>query len=89
MEAKDCADIWWIAKNYSFQWEDVVEEARQKDLWVEPIEISKLVKSFPVKLLHSLKWVDPPDLEEAQRHFDVIAVDILKGAQNSLKSFND
>ena len=42
-EAKDLADILFIANRYEFSWEDIFSEAREKDLWVEPIEICKLL----------------------------------------------
>ncbi|MCK5098548.1 MAG: nucleotidyl transferase AbiEii/AbiGii toxin family protein [Desulfobacteraceae bacterium] len=85
MEPKDYADILFIAKKYTFNWEDIIAEAKEKDLWVEPIEISRLIKEFPVKLLTPIKWISQPNLKQAQNSFTQIAEDILKGSQNSLQ----
>lgn len=84
MEPKDYADILFIAGKYPFSWEDIIEEAKKKDLWVEPIEVSRIIKEFPVELLTPIKWVTQPDLKQAQGSLMLIAEDILKGEQNSL-----
>ena len=84
MEAKDYADILFIAEKYAFNWEDIITEAKEKDLWVEPIKVSKLLKEFPVKLLTPIKWISRPNLKQAQNSFARIAEDIIKGNQNSL-----
>ncbi len=39
-EPKDYADILFIADQYRFNWKQVLIEAKNKDLWVEPIEVS-------------------------------------------------
>ncbi len=84
MEPKDYADILFIAEQYSFSWEDIIEEARKKDLWVEPIEISRIIKDFPVELLTPIKWIKQPDLKHAQDSLALISEEILVGCQNSL-----
>lgn len=35
-EPKDIADILYIARNFSFEWPELFEEAKSKDLWVDP-----------------------------------------------------
>ena len=40
-EPKDVIDIIFIARRYSFNWENIFNEARVKDLWVEPLKICK------------------------------------------------
>lgn len=84
MEPKDYADILFIAEQYSFSWEDIIEEARKKDLWVEPIEISRIIKDFPVELLTPIKWIKQLDLKHAQDSLALISEEILVGCQNSL-----
>ena len=51
MEPKDYADILFIAGKYPFSWEDIIEEAKKKDLWVEPIEVSRIIKErgYPLR----------------------------------------
>lgn len=86
MEPKDYGDILFIAKKYSFNWQDIIKEASQKDLWVEPIEVSRMINSFPVKLMTTIKWATQPDRKWAQESFKLISEDILKGNQNSIVS---
>ena len=49
LEPKDIADILFTARQYPFNWEDIFKEAREKDLWVEPLEICKTIKNFPIE----------------------------------------
>lgn len=86
MEPKDYADILFIAQKYSFNWENIIQEAKKKDLWVEPLKISKMIREFPVKLLNPIKWITPPDLKPAASFFSIISEDILKGFNNSIVS---
>jgi len=55
----DIADILFIAQRYEFNWEDVFEEAKRKDLWVDPLEICKIIKELPSELFHNIKWISP------------------------------
>ncbi|MBA3016819.1 MAG: hypothetical protein FP811_01440 [Desulfobacteraceae bacterium] len=84
MEPKDYADILFIAKKFPFIWENIIEEAKKKDLWVEPIAVSRIIKEFPIELLTPIKWVTQPDLKHVQGSLALISEDILKGGQNSL-----
>jgi predicted nucleotidyltransferase component of viral defense system len=84
MEPKDYADILFIAQKYSFNWEDVIQEAKKKDLWVEPIKISKMIREFPVNLLNPIKWITRPEFKTAASCFSIISEDILKGFNNSI-----
>lgn len=84
MEPKDFADIFIIAQQYPFNWEDIISEAKEKDLWVEPIEVSKLVKEFPVDLFIPLKWQTPPDITRIKALFTRLHEDIFLGKNNSL-----
>lgn len=84
MDPKDYADMLFIAKKFTFSWEDIIEEAKKKDLWVEPIAVSRIIKEFPVELLTPIKWVTQPDLKQAHGSLVLISEDVLKGGQNSL-----
>jgi len=83
-EAKDFADLIFLSKKYNFTWQKMIDLAREKDMWVNEIEVSQLVHGFDIKRLTDIKWVEEPEynvLEEACRE---IAKDILKGDANSL-----
>lgn len=84
MEVKDVADILFIAQRYSFEWEDLIGEAKEKDLWVEPLEICRLIKDFPADSLMNIKWINPIDIEEVKDHVTVLHDDIFFGRENSL-----
>jgi hypothetical protein len=32
-----------IAQSFPFLWQEIFSEARQKDLWVEPLEIARMI----------------------------------------------
>lgn len=84
-EPKDMADILSIARRFSFAWPEIFGEARQKDLWVEPIEISKMIQEFPVELLAAVKWVKPVDPGLCTADLKAMHRDIFHGLENSLK----
>jgi predicted nucleotidyltransferase component of viral defense system len=84
LEAKDVADIVFLARTYKFDWETVVAEAKEKDLWVDPIEICRILHQFPTTLLKTIKWIKKVDIEELKRQIDAMHDDIFSGASNSL-----
>lgn len=84
LEAKDIADIICIANKYSFDWESIIREAKEKDLSVEPIEVCRLFKQFPVELLKTIKWIGNADSEKLKSHINIIHNDIFTGSINSL-----
>lgn len=85
-EPKDIADILSIARRFSFAWPEIFDEARQKDLWVEPLEISRTIQEFPVELLKAVKWVQPVDPGLFAADLNTIHQDIFHGRANSLTS---
>jgi len=83
-EIKDYVDIWCIAKNYKFNWRQLINEAKQKEASVDPLEITNLFRSFPFESLDAIKWVTPVDYNQIKNDFNIIADDILKGNDNTL-----
>ena len=83
-EAKDISDILSLSIAFSFSWEDIINEAKEKDIWVNPLEVSKIIYEFPVEKLEFIKWIEPIDTEIAEKQLKQIARDILKGNTNSL-----
>lgn len=83
-EIKDYVDIWCIAKNYKFNWRNLINESKQKEAAVDPVEIYNLFKSFPFENLDAIKWCKPVDYNEIKANFFSIAEDILRGCNNSL-----
>ena len=86
MEPKDYADILYIANTYDFHWQEIIGEAREKDLWVDPLEVSRMIHQFPVQHLRAIKWTGaPPAPEISRKAVSIIAEDILKGRKNRMK----
>ena len=84
LEVKDIADILFIAKKYSFEWEAIIAEAKEKDLWVDPLEICRIIDQFPTDGLKTIKWIGNVNIEAIEEQITVIRDDIFTGAANSL-----
>ncbi len=85
MEPKDYADILFISNAYDFYWKEIIAEAREKDLWVEPIEVSRMLRLFPVEQFNSINWISAPDFQTCEKAFSRISEDILKGEANQAR----
>ncbi|MGD8659174.1 MAG: nucleotidyl transferase AbiEii/AbiGii toxin family protein [Desulfobacterales bacterium] len=84
LEPKDVADTLFIAKNFSFEWPEIIEEAKNKDLWVNPLDVSRIIKEFPVNLFDTIKWIDSVDQKVLDKDRLQIHDDIFYGRSNSL-----
>ena len=83
-EPKDIADIFYIAKNFSFGWAEIFEEAKSKDLWVDPLAVSRIIRTFPLKSFDALKWVVPVEPKILADALQNMHEDIFNGRINSL-----
>ena len=84
LEPKDIVDMLFIAKHYSFSWEEVLTEAAEKDLWVEPLEVSKVIKDFNPNFFKTIKWVEPIAKSKLVKNLNTLHKDIFYGNINSL-----
>lgn len=84
LEIKDFVDIWMIAKHKSFNWDDAISNAREKELGLDPIMIAKLLKSVPLDEFTKIKWVKPYSFDEFYNDMGLLVDDLLKGDNNSL-----
>jgi predicted nucleotidyltransferase component of viral defense system len=82
-EAKDYADILFLSLKYKFNWEQIISDAKEKDMWVNEIEVSKIFSDFDVKRLEAIKWIKSPGFDW-HTLFNIIAHDILLAKDNSL-----
>jgi hypothetical protein len=83
--AKDMVDLIYISLIHHFNWPDVFEEASKKDLWVNPIEVSKILDEFPIQKLDEIKWVGKaPQKTWFENKRKLLIRDILEGNMNSL-----
>jgi hypothetical protein len=84
LEPKDVADTLFIAKHFSFEWPEIIEEAKAKDLWVNPLDVSRIIKEFPANLFDSIKWISSVDQKVLDRERLQMHDDIFYGRPNSL-----
>ena len=83
--AKDVVDIVYISEKYSFNWEDILNDASEKDLWVNPVNIAEVLEKFPVEKLQEIIWMKKsPDKEWFLSRINKIIPDIMTGGSNSL-----
>lgn len=82
--AKDVVDIIYLSRTFSFNWIDVIQEAQQKDSWVNELQVSQALNSYPIKKTEAVSWINAPDYERMTTQLKTIAKDILLGADNSL-----
>jgi hypothetical protein len=87
LEPKDIADLLFIAKKFAFEWPDIMEEAKNKDLWVEPLNVSRIIKEFPVDLFDSVKWITPVAQKKLSKELYQMHDDIFYGHSNSLAEY--
>lgn len=84
---KDLVDIVFICHELSFDWNQVIDDAFRKDMWVNPVELAKIIDDFPVSALDEINWINtPPEPEWFKRQLDIIVRDLLQGNANSLLS---
>lgn len=85
-EPKDVADILFIARNYSFHWNDIFNDGLRKIVYLDALDVSKILAEFPVEFLANIIWDKEPDLDIAARDLMQITRDILRKKCNSLPS---
>lgn len=83
-EPKDIIDIIFIARRYSFNWENIFEEAREKDLWAEPLKICKIIKEMPHGSLQKIKWISAINEDRLFNDINNLHNDIFYGNMNLL-----
>jgi hypothetical protein len=86
MEPKDIVDVLFIANRYAFSWEDILCEAREKDIWVEPIEVCRVIGRFQQVSMDTIRWISPMDTALLFGMMKPLHEDIFHGNDNSLVS---
>lgn len=81
---KDVADIVYICESLKFSWENIVNDASEKDLWVNPVNVVEVLDQFPVEKLQEINWmIEPPSHQWFNSRINQIITDILGGNENS------
>ena len=82
-EPKDIFDIIHLSLNYSFNWLDIFEHAKQKAV-INELDVEQRLVSFPIEWLENVNWLSNRlDLESFRKALRQIADDFLLGQQNS------
>ncbi|MCD6118194.1 nucleotidyl transferase AbiEii/AbiGii toxin family protein [bacterium] len=84
-EPKDIADILFICRNYSFHWKDIFKESLNKVVYLDALDVSKILAEFPIEYLLDIIWQNEPDTDDAAEDILQIAKDILRKERNSIQ----
>jgi predicted nucleotidyltransferase component of viral defense system len=83
-EPKDIFDVIHLAMNYSFNWMDIFEHAKQKAV-INELDVEQRLVSFPVEWFENVNWLSTAlDFESLRKILNQIADDFLLGKPNSL-----
>jgi hypothetical protein len=80
---KDIIDILFLSYKYNFNWSEIIDDAKQKDNWVEDIKFSKYFDDF--NYISNILFIREVDKAELIKDIKKMTVDIIKGSENSLK----
>lgn len=83
-ESKDVADIICIARSTAFNWMDMVSAARRKDMWIDELDISRLLGGYDTNNLTNVKWLQEQDYTALTSDLRKLAKELALGVDNSL-----
>jgi hypothetical protein len=83
-EPKDISDIIEISLHEVFNWVDIISDAKQKDLYVDELDVARHIAEFDVTRLTAVNWITPQDFDVAAQRLKIISQDIFLGNDNSL-----
>jgi hypothetical protein len=77
---KDVADIREIALHEIVNWQEMINEARQKDKGLELPYIAEVLKTIPQSEFEGVHWIINPGWETFKKDIDKIVFNMLSGA---------
>lgn len=84
---KDVVDIVYICETHKFNWEIIMNDASEKDHWVNPVNVVEVLEQFPVEKLQEINWmIEAPTHQWFNARINQIIPDILYGSENSQHS---
>lgn len=82
---KDYADVLFLSLKYNFNWKTIIDQAKQKDAWINEINISQQLMNFNLEKLAEVKFLEEVNVKEiTQEYFQILARESLHGFDNSL-----
>ena len=82
---KDVAYILFLSYSFEFNWEFIIHEAQKKDMWVNAIDVSQIINTFPPDKFENIIWATGLDWRKCADDLKIISEEILKGAENSFQ----
>lgn len=83
--AKDVVDILFIAFHYPFNWETMINHAKQKDAWVAEHEVANILMNFDLNRLEEVSFTtETGRFKPDAALFRQLARDAFQGNNNSL-----
>jgi hypothetical protein len=80
---KDVVDIVFICETLTFNWENILNDAFEKDLWVNPINAAEVLEQFPMEKLQEITWIGTaPSNKWVSDRIKLIITGILDGSEN-------
>lgn len=81
---KDVVDIVYIREILSFNWENILNDASEKDLWVNPINVAEVLEQFPMEKLQEVAWLgEAPSSEWFTDRVKQVITGIINGSENT------
>lgn len=81
---KDVVDIVYISEILSFNWESILYDASEKDLWVNPINAAEVLEQFPIEKIKEIVWLgEAPSSKWFTQRITQIITGILDGSANT------
>ncbi len=87
-EAKDIADILFLAQAYSFSWREIIGDAKKKDIWVDELAVSEYIATFDMTRCSGIKWILSVDIQMLSSFRDKLARAIVQGKDNNAGCMN-
>ncbi len=85
--ARDVVDIIYICETLTFNWENILIDASEKDIWVNPINVAEVLEQFPMEKLQEINWIgEAQPAEWFTVRLEQIITGILDGSENISKS---
>ena len=84
-EGKDFVDVLFLSLKYPFNWEVMIDFAKEKDGWINELNISQHFLNFDLEKLGEVKFPKGFEKEKiTKEHFAILAKESLHGYENSL-----
>lgn len=81
---KDVADLRELALHENFNWNEIIEEAREKEGGIDVSIISDILKKMPQSEFEKIFWINKPTWEQFCEDIKTMCYDMVSGGDNSL-----